>query len=313
MDKSIYNKMKKTKTLIEIENDEKNPIIVVKKVFKKDPYFQKYIDERENYLKDVNIEKYIDIMKYIDQRINIKKYIFKRFTKKEKYETININEININEYINKIPIARIKKGSFKNFYVKTKSLKNIDDIKNKNVYDYQKLYFKNKKIYFINFLYLCYFYLNKNDNVIMNISWLSYQIINIVYLATIYFEKVYIIGKSRILLLNFKDDLTKIDIIKKIIKDNYHFDILNKKNIKEIIKNNKLNIEIDNYFKYNIYIKDKIYLYYEYTIYKKIKEILDLKLDKFKKLKKEVKKLYNDIKLKKDNKETKKILNLLNF
>ncbi len=309
MDKNIIKKMKKSKTLIKIENDKKKPIKVVKKVFKKDPYFQKYINDRESYLKNINKEKYENFKDILGSQTDTKKYSFKEFTGKGYYKTFDINNFDINNYLTKNLLKKkiINKKNFTNYYIKIKSKKNDEKTENYK----KKIFFENKKKDFINFLYLSYFYLKKNDNAILSIQFLSYEFINISYLATLYFENVYLIGRRKILLLKFKDDLSKIDILRKIIKDNYHFDILNKKNIKKVILNNKYYLDIDNYFKKKLFIDDSIQLYYEYSLYRRLKELYDLNFNKSKKVEKEIKKIYNNLKLTKDNKYTHCFLDLL--
>ncbi len=287
MHEEIFKKMQEVYSLMYIKNNESDPVKVnlKSKKEKKDPYFEKFLKEREEYVNKLNekkknkYEKIIKKGRFFNEMV---KYIFLIFTRKKKFEKIILKEnMSMNIYDEDFE-KKSKKYDNVFFSVPTK-------------YTDTKIYFKQKQTLSLLSLLLCYQYLSKGGSFIFTSTFLNYELIKFAYLSTLFFDKVFIIEKSTVFLQGFKQDHSKIKLIQNIIKNNYQYDLKNMKNLNEVVQNIINYIEIDIYFKKELYLNNNIKLYNDYIIYNKIELIQRLGIGVFKDFKKVLLKYYKNI------------------
>ncbi len=263
-DQKYFDKLSKLETLVKIENNDQNPIEVVltKEESTKDPYFEEYFKIRDEIMKkNVNTE----ITKFIKEttRYRNEKDIFYIFSGSEEYETIDIDIFNNSLNLNNIINNNIKK------YQNIQFIYNIKKNISRKIYKTSNEYNKIKYKLFITSLLKSFSFLKENGNLLFTTTFISNDILNFIYLSTLYFEDVYIIRDKVIFLKNFKNNKSKIELLINIIKNNLNFKINNKLKINNLIKNIKNIFDVDLFFKKKLYIykNKKIYLKYNNNIH----------------------------------------------
>ncbi len=252
--------------ILKIRNDEKDPVRVVihstknkiNNVLKKNDNFQKYIDELvvlTNHIHDSSRE----VMKHSNYNINFLELLFIAFTNQKEYEKIEVKEKDIQNIFTFFKKKGKKYSSVTYYYF------------DENVYKNSSKYYNQKYITYVQSLLMIYNNLQKGGTLILSLQWLVSKFIDILYLSTLLFEEVYLVGRGILVCKNFKEDITYINTLLNIIKNNCHFSIENKKNEKEIIQNIKKKIIIDLYFKKKLIENDNKILYLTYMYYNYLK------------------------------------------
>ncbi len=263
--------------IIKLRNDDNDPvkIIIDKKnknnelnVTEKNDNFQEYIDELKDLTSKIDDETR-DFMKKSNFAINNIEMLFLAFSSDKKFEEIQITDELIKN------IFEIFKKDNK---IKYKNINYYNPIN--TAYSDSKKYYENR--YKLNLLSLLLIYKNleQGGNIIMSLQWLISKFVNIVYLSTLLFEEVYIIGKGVVICKNFKNDIKYINILFDIIKKNYNFSVENKINEKEIIFYLKQSFFYDLYFKKKLIIDKKKQLYLSFTYIQDIKFLKKFSIDK---------------------------------
>ncbi len=293
-DQKKLDEFSKLTQIIKLRNDDNDPvkIIIDKKnknnelnVTEKNDNFQEYIDE----LKDLTSKIDDETKKIMDLSLSIydfKKNIFKALTGEESFELIEIKDNNLKSIFSIFNKPNNKKH-------KNLSYRYINNTARNNLTKYYNPRFK----FQINTLLLNYNNLEKNGNVIISIQWFLSKFIDFLYLASLLFEEVYIIGKGIALLKNFKNDSKYINLLLEIIKNNYSFIVKNKKNENSLISFLKKNYLYDLYFKKQIIEnkKKELYLKYIYIFYIKYILYFNLEIYSFEKYYKNINKIIKNI------------------
>ncbi len=288
--------MNEAQSLIQLKNNDKEQVEIIFKSKKNlsDPYFEKYMKDRMEYVNKLNSikkEKYEKIIKkyrLFDKMVNS---IFLIFTSDKSYEKIILDEKIYDTPFDNIMKLIDEPQKYNNIYFSIS-----------NSYTNTNKYFQQKEILAIISLLLCYQYLQKGGSYLFTSTFLNYNLIKFAYLSTLFFEKVYIIEKSTVFLFGFKNDLSKIQLLIQIIKNHYQFELKNMIDLNNLVENIKKYIDIDIFLKKELYLYDNIDLYKKYTFIKKINLIQNLGLDIFKDFEKELIQYYHNININKDNK-----------
>ena len=293
LEKKTLHEFSKSRQIIQLQNNENNPVKVTIPKYSsninisKNSYFENYIYQYDYLTKKIN-EKTRDILYQISRPLwnYSDSIIFHSFTNDERHKKIytNPNEKNI--------ISIFEKMTDKKKY------KNIIYIFDNNLISTNSIHYYNHKYISVimSFLFI-YKTLQTNGNLLIPSQLFFSKLIDIIYLGTLLFNEVYIVNKSNVLLKGFKNEIQYIDLLKNIIKNNYHFKIDNKKNEKEVIQYFQQQSEIDLYFKEKFIINNKyqLYLYYKYISYVKYLYYFEIEEDVKKKFYHDLTQIYKKI------------------
>ena len=293
LEKKTLHEFSKSRQIIQLQNNENDPVkVTIPKHssnvnISKNTYFKNYIYQYDYLTKKIN-EKTRDILYQISHPLwnYSDSIIFHSFTNDEIHKKIHINP---NE---KKIISIFEKMSDKKKY------KNMIYIFDNNLISTDSIHYYNHKYISVimSFLFI-YKTLQTNGNLLIPSQLFFSKLIDIIYLGTLLFNEVYIVNKSNVLLKGFKNDIQYIDLLKNIIKNNYHFKIDNKKNEKEVIHYFQQQSEIDLYFKEKFIINNKyqLYLYYKYISYIKYLYYFEIEEDVKKKFYHDLTQIYKKI------------------
>lgn len=256
VEKDIIRKITKVDNIFKIPTSSNMEILFDVNENEVEEPFQKEIKERSELMKILEKE---DNKNYIYTIIKNKriidyyqKIIFKMLSGDDNYKQIFINNYNKND---------IKK--YNNIYFT--SFKNIEG-QYKMMSNSMTKYYDSTIFKLFECLKLSYKNLNKGGSCLFNISIPNINIINFIYFLTFLFDEVYILNKFIIFSKGFKNDIGYYENINKIIKNNYNFNIIHKKDEKKLIKYFKNLIKINTYYKKKLIINKDInsYIFYEF-------------------------------------------------
>ncbi len=268
--------------IIKLRNDDNDPvkIIIDKKnknnelnVTEKNDNFQEYIDELKDLTSKIDDETR-DFMKKTNTVFIYIKNLFSKITGINEYTKFIITDEHIKNIFNIFNEKENIKHKNMLFY-------NID--KNPPQIENKKIYFNKRYLIHITSFLLLYKYLETNGNIIISIQYFLSKFINIIYLGSLLFEEVYILGRGTAFFKNFKNDPKYINLLLDIIKNNYNFKVENKKNESELIILTKKYIILDLYFKKKLILNNNKKLYEKYMYINYTKDLLTIGIQNFKK------------------------------